>query len=95
MDVLAGLPDGRWRRHQELDLQMALRPALTATNGASAAEVGQTLARARARAQQINRVFHLSRSEHKLALPVAEQIEKIGEARNDAAAQFEGRRDLG
>ena len=27
--------------------------------------------------------FHLGRAEHKLALSLAEQIEKIGEARND------------
>ncbi len=33
LDVLAGLPDGPWRRQQELDLQFALRPALIATKG--------------------------------------------------------------
>ncbi len=46
LDVLAGLPDGPWRQQQELDLQVALGTALTATKGWSAAEVGETLARA-------------------------------------------------
>ena len=107
LDVLAGLPDGPWRRQQELDLQIALRPALAATKGYAAADVGETLARARALAEQIDRpeylvplifgqwVFHLVRSEHRLALPLAEQLEKIGEARNDVAAQLLGRRAHG
>ncbi len=47
LDVLAGLPDGLWRQQQELDLQTALGSALTATKGWSAAEVDETLARAR------------------------------------------------
>ena len=59
LDVLAGLPDGPWRRQQELDLQIALRPALAATKGYAAAEVGETLARARALAEQIDRPEYL------------------------------------
>ena len=47
LDMLAALPDGPWKRQQELDLQSALGPALAATNGFSAAEVGATIARAR------------------------------------------------
>ena len=104
LDVLAGLPDGPWRRQQELDLQIALGPALAATKGYAAADVGETLARARALAEQIDRpeylvplifgqwAFHFVRSEHRLALSLAEQLEKIGEARNDVAAQLLGRR---
>ena len=82
LDVLAGLPDGPWRQQQELDLQTALGSALTATKGWSAAEVGETLARARALAEQLDRpeylvplivgqwAFHLVRAEHRLALPL-------------------------
>jgi predicted ATPase len=107
LDVLAGLPDGFWRRQQELDLQIALRPALAATKGHAAADVGEALARARALAEQINRpeylmpllygqwAFHVVRSEHKLALSLAEQMERIGEVRNDVAAQLLGRRTRG
>ena len=39
--------------------------------------------------------FHLGRGEHKLALALAEQMEKIGEARNDVRAQLVGRRANG
>jgi len=104
LDALAGLPDGPWRRQQELDLQMALHPALAATKGHSAAEVRETFVRARALAEQIDRPeylvrlavsqwgVHLGRSEHKLALSLAEQVEGIGEVRNDASAQLQGRR---
>ena len=102
LDVLAGLPDGPWRRQQELDLQTALGSALAATKGWAAADVDETLARARALAEQLDRPehlvplilgqwgFHCVRSEHRLALSLAEQLEKIGEARNDAAAQLLG-----
>ena len=103
LDVLAGLPDGPWRQQQELDLQIALGSALTATKGWSAADVGETLARARALAEQLDRpeylvplivgqwAFHFVRAEHRLALALGEQLEQIGEARNDAAAQLLGR----
>ncbi len=107
LDVLAGLPDGPWRRQQELDLQIALGSALAGTKGFSAAVVGETTARARALAEQIDRPeyvvpllygqwqFHFNRSEHSLALSLAEQIEKVGEARNDATAQLLGGRAHG
>jgi predicted ATPase len=97
LDVLAGLPDGPSRQEQELDLQTALGWALTATKGYSAPEVEETLARARTLAQQLDRPehsvplifgqfwFHNGRSEHRLALPLAGQLEQIGEMRNDAA----------
>ncbi len=34
---------------------------------------------------------HFARAEHRLALALGEQLEQIGEARNDAAAQLLGR----
>jgi predicted ATPase len=61
LDVLAGLPDGHWRQQQELDLQIALGRALAATKGFSAADVGETIARARALAEQIDRPEYLVR----------------------------------
>jgi hypothetical protein len=107
LDVLAGLPDGPWRRQRELDLRIALIRALSGTKGYAAADVGETIARARALAEQLDRpeylvllirdqrLFHLIRAEHKLALSLAEQIEKSGEERNDVATQLEGRRANG
>jgi len=107
LDKLAGLPDGPWRQQQELALRVALASALAATKGYSATDVGETIARAHALAEQIDRpehvvpliygqyAFHSIRSEHKRALLLAEQIERIGETRNDVAAQLQGRRAQG
>jgi predicted ATPase len=103
LDVLAVLPDERWRRQQELDLKTALGSALSATAGWSAAEVGKTLASARALAEQIDRpeylttlivgqwAFHCARAEHRLALPLGKQLETVGAARQHVAAQLLGR----
>jgi len=103
LDTLDDLPDGPERRQQELDLRLALGAALTATKGYSAPEVGETLARARVLAEQTDRSeylwrvflgqssFHRVRGEHRLALGLAEQLEKIGQARTDIAAQLVGR----
>ncbi|MFL5286914.1 MAG: tetratricopeptide repeat protein [Rhodopila sp.] len=103
LDVLAGLPDGPWRQQQELDLQIALGSALPAMAGWSGVEVGETLARARALAEQLDRpdylaplivgqwAFHVARGEHRLALPLGEQLEQIGKAQNDASMQSLGR----
>jgi class 3 adenylate cyclase/tetratricopeptide (TPR) repeat protein len=103
LEVLAGMPDGPWRQQQELDLQTELASALMATKGSAAAEVGETLARARALSEQLERsdylvrligaqyTFHLVRSEHGLALSLSDQLEQIGEARNDETALLHGR----
>jgi class 3 adenylate cyclase/tetratricopeptide (TPR) repeat protein len=103
LDALDGLPDGPGRQQLELDLQIPLGWALIAAKGFSAPEVGESFARARALAEQIDRperlgpvllgqwMFHRDRGEYQLALALAEQVEKIGEARNDVAAQWVGR----
>jgi predicted ATPase/class 3 adenylate cyclase len=107
LDALDGLPDGPERRQHELDLQLALGWSLMATKGFSAPEVDETFARARALAEQTDRpeylwrlllgqwVFHSVRGEHKLALSLADQVEKIGEAQNDVRAQRRGHRANG
>jgi tetratricopeptide (TPR) repeat protein len=103
LDVLAGLPDSGWRLRQELDLQTELGFALSAAAGWSAGDVGDTFNRALALAERLDRPeylvpvmmgqwgFHCVRAEHRLALPLAEQLEQIGEARNDAATMLLGR----
>ncbi len=103
LDGLAGLPDRQAREQRELDLQVALGSALTATKGFAGAEVGETLTRARALAEQLDRPeslvplilgqywFHCMRAEHRLVLPLGEQLEYIGNARNDAPTQLVGR----
>jgi tetratricopeptide (TPR) repeat protein len=102
LDVLAELPDGPLRRQQELDLQTTLGSALTATKGWAAADAKETLARARALAEQLDQPeylvrlvvgqwgFHNFRAEYRPALALGEQLEKIGETRLDATAQMLG-----
>jgi predicted ATPase/class 3 adenylate cyclase len=104
---LATLPDGQARQQHELDLRIALATALSATRGYSVPYVGETYARARALAEELNRsdcllpllfgqwVQHLVRGEHRLAIHVAGQMEKTGQARHDVAAQFLGRLEIG
>ena len=80
---------------------------MATTKGYSAPDVGETIARAHALAERIDRpehpvpliygqwAFHLIRSEYKLALSLANQFEKIGEMRNDVAVQLQGCRAQG
>jgi tetratricopeptide (TPR) repeat protein len=77
------------------------------TKGWASPLVGETYARARLLAEKLNRsdylfsllggqfTFHLTRSEQKLALALAQQMEEIGEARNDAAILLLGRLSYG
>jgi predicted ATPase len=53
LDLLAMLPETPARAQQELDLQIALGPALAATKGYAAPEVEQTYARARVLCAQV------------------------------------------
>jgi class 3 adenylate cyclase/predicted ATPase len=53
LGLLATLPETPARAQQELDLQIALGPALIATKGPAAQEVEQTYARSRALCQQV------------------------------------------
>jgi predicted ATPase len=61
LDLLPGMPDGSWRLQNELDLQVAIGPALIATKGYAAPVVGETIARARALAEQLGRADYLVR----------------------------------
>jgi predicted ATPase/class 3 adenylate cyclase len=102
LDLLTSMPDSVRRRQRELDLRLALRPALLATKGYSAPHVGEAIARARALAEQLDRsddivpllhaqfAFHLNRAEYKLALSIAERMENFGQAQDDVAALFLG-----
>jgi class 3 adenylate cyclase/predicted ATPase len=102
LDLLAVLPENTQRGHQELDLQISLGRALMATKGYSSPAVSKTLVRARAIAEQLDRpdyllplfytqwAFHLTRGEENLALPLAVQVEEIGEARSDKVMQLMG-----
>ena len=107
LDLLTSMPDNPSRQQQELDLRITLGRALIATRGYGAPLVGEAYARVRLLAEQLDRpdylfpalygqwVFHLVRSEQKLALSLAQQMEEIGKARNDAAILLMGRLSYG
>ncbi len=100
--LLADLPEGPQRRQHELDLLILLQEAMSGAKGISAPEVGETLGRARKLAEDVDQPepivllmagqwhFHLGRSEHKLALTLGKQMEKIGAARRDMELQLVG-----
>jgi len=95
LDLLASLPPSPLQQQQELDLRIALGPALAATKGLSAPDVGENYGQARALSEQLDRpdclvplldglfFFHGYRGENRVALSLAEQIERMGEVRND------------
>jgi predicted ATPase len=95
LDLLATLPATDWRQQQELYLQVTIVPALIATKGYAAPEVGEGIATGRALAEQLDRpdylarllygqwVFRFVRAEHHLALAHARELEKLGESRVD------------
>jgi predicted ATPase len=103
LELLASMPDGADHEQRELELQAALVPAVIAAKGYTAPEVGETIARARSLAEKLDRtdyligllygecVYRLVRGELKLTLSLAKNLEQIGEARNDRAAQLLGR----
>jgi hypothetical protein len=107
LDLLPSLPDETRRQQQELDLRVALGPALMATKGYAAKDVGEAFARARVLAEQLDRAdylvpllygqwaYHLVGAEQKAALPLAQRMEQIGESRNDVAALLLGRESHG
>jgi predicted ATPase/class 3 adenylate cyclase len=105
--LLGSLPADPWRERQELDLLIALASALISTKGYSAPDVIKTVSLARELAERLDRreylvpmfysqwAYHLARAEHELALALAEQVEKIGEAQHEGTLQLAGRRAYG
>ena len=80
--LLATLPETPTRAQQELDLQLALGPALIATKGQAAPDVEQTYARARVLCQQVGETPQLFPAllglrrfyQHRGALPAAREL---------------------
>ncbi|OAE99847.1 hypothetical protein AYJ54_32355 [Bradyrhizobium centrolobii] len=102
LELLANMPEESRPVQHELDLQIALGRALMAARGYSAPAVADTLVRARALAERLDRPdrlapllysqwgFHMVRAEHELAVSLAEQMEKLGETRKDQATLLLG-----
>ena len=102
LSLLDALADDRSRQQQELDLRIALAQAQMATRGLAAVEARDNYAKALVLAEHLDRpdyisllhgqfIFHLIRAEHKLAQSCADQIEKIGETRNNPTMVLLGR----
>jgi predicted ATPase len=97
LELLTSLPDSASRQRRELELQIALGSALTATQGFAAAAVGDTYTRARALCEQLDRppqivpvlygqfVYHLLKGSLRFARALAAELLQRGEDGADAA----------
>jgi predicted ATPase len=95
LELLANLPEGTARLQHELDLRIALGPALIATQGWAASATEETYARAGALCEQLDQRQQLGavlfgqfaqqtqRGEFQLALERAAAVLRHGEARDD------------
>ena len=102
LGILATMPISPESHQQELDLRLALAPALMATHGMAAPVVREAYARARVLAEKLGRsdylipvaygqwLIHLARSEGAQALSNAERMEEIGHAHDDNAITLLG-----
>jgi predicted ATPase len=107
LEVLKALPDTPERTQQELDLQTTLGPALMATRGNAAPEVGHAYARARELCQQVGETpqlfpvlvglwrFYFVRAEHQTARELAEQCLGLAQRQHTPAFLLEAHRALG
>jgi len=101
LEVLGTLPDTPERAQQELDLQITLGPALSATKSWAAPEVGRAYARARELCQQIGEtpqlftvlrglwVFYVVRAEYQTALELGERCLTLAHSLQDPSLLLE------
>ena len=107
LDVLKTLPDTLQRRQDELALQTTLGPALMATRGNAAPEVGHAYARALELCQQVGETpqhfpvlvglwrFYVVRAELQTAREVGEQLLGLAQRQRAPALLLEAHRALG
>jgi len=107
LEVLANLPEGTARQQHELDLRLAIGPALIATQGWAAEATGKTYERAGELCEELDQRQHLGavlfgqftyrnlRGEFRLAHETAAAVLRIGGARNDAVLICLGHHLLG
>jgi predicted ATPase len=105
--LLAPLPDTAARAQQELDLQIAMGPALIATRGQATPEVEQTYARARALCAQVGETpqlfptlrglcrFYRNRGAFRTARELGEQLARLAEQTADPTDGLEAHVALG
>jgi predicted ATPase len=107
LGLLVSLPVGPDRDRKELDLQISLGAALTATRSWAAPEVEKTYSRARELCTEETPVsqllaalsglfvHHLNGSNQRIALEIAEELLRLAEQRQDRPAQAAGHRFMG
>jgi predicted ATPase len=105
--LLATLPDTPVRAQQELALQLTLAPALNATKGRAAPEVGQTYARARALCAQVSETpllfpalqglceFYRNRGELLTARELGEELDRLAQRAAEPTSRLEAHDALG
>jgi len=105
--LLARLPETPVRAQQELDLQIALGPALMATKGLAAPEVEQTYARARALCHQVGETpqlfptlrglcrFYQTRGALSTARELGEQLYRLAQREVTPTHRLEAHEALG
>jgi len=105
--LLRTLPDTPKRTQQELDLQIALGPALMATKGQAAPEVEQAYARARVLCRQVGETpqlfpalwglasYYLMKPELQTSRELGEQMLRLALRAQDPALLLEAHRSLG
>jgi predicted ATPase len=106
-EVLMTLPESAERDRQELALQTTLGPALMATKGYAAPEVGEAYVRARELCEQVGDtkelftvlwglwLYRLALAEHHTALAEAEQLPGLAESLSETSYLLEARFALG
>jgi class 3 adenylate cyclase/predicted ATPase len=107
LELLATLPENPARAQQELDLQLALGPALMATRGNAAPEVEQTYARAQALCRHVGETsqlfptlwglyrFYRTRGALPTAREIGEQLVRLAEQAADPTRCLEAHDALG
>jgi predicted ATPase len=107
LELLATLPETPARAQQELDLQLALGPALIAIRGNAAPEVEQTYARARALGAQVGETphlfpalrglcrFYLMRGTLPTARELGEQLDRLAQREATPTLRLEAHEALG
>jgi predicted ATPase/class 3 adenylate cyclase len=107
LTLLATLPETPVRAQQELDLQLALGPALIATKGLAAPEVEQTYAQARALCTQVGDTpqlfptlrglcwFYQTRGALLTARELGEQLDRLAQRQAEPTPRLEAHDALG
>ena len=107
LDIVRAMPDGRQRDQQELDLLMALGPALIARKGYAAPEVEPAYRRALELSQALGDVakqfsvllglslFHVVRADLHVSRDLAEQLVELAKTHTEPGCDLAAERALG